>query len=86
MVCAVCQQLLKKAFDMHIPLAAPAGVQVELKIRIGRCRLSDMIERAGRQRRASQIRVQDDPRCINQRPQRVAHRVEQLSFHGVFDS
>ena len=68
----VVQQLRKQATDMDVALAALAGGQIELQIRVALRDLGNMLQRRLRERRAPEVGMQDDARGVDDRTQRVA--------------
>src|SRR5208282_1313785 len=67
---------------MHVAFSALASCQIEFEIGIGARSGTYMVERGGSQRRATEVRVQDHSRGIDERQQGVTQRLAKLAFHG----
>ncbi len=67
---------------MDVALPALAGGQVIFEIGINVRGVTDVVERCGSERRASQIRMQDHPGSVNHWRQGIAQRLAELTFHG----
>jgi hypothetical protein len=68
---------------VDIALAAFAGRDLELKIRISCGSRADVLDSGGRERGASQIGMEDYAGCVDHRPQRVPKRLAQLALHST---
>ena len=68
-------QATEECFSMDIACTSATFVQVVLEVRVPRGDLCDPTSRRGRQRRASEVGVHDDPRRIDHGAQRTLERL-----------
>ena len=71
---------------MDVALAAVSGLDIELEIRISGSGISNMLQCGGRERRASQVGVQDHAGGVDDRTQRVSQRLPNLALDCIRDS
>ncbi len=76
------EQFLKKAVNVDVSLAAFAGLEIELKVGVGKSRLANVVEGSGGEWRASEIGVEDDAGRVDDGAQRVAERLAKLALDG----
>jgi hypothetical protein len=70
---------------VHIALAALTGFDIEFQIRVGRGGVSNVVNCSRRERRSSQICVQDYSRRVDYRSQRILQRLPKLALDGAFE-
>ena len=71
---------------MNIPLAALAGFEIELQVRVSSGGLPNVVKRTLRQGGSPQIRMQDHARAIDHRAQRIAESAAEFSFKRGLNS
>src|SRR5207249_102120 len=69
----------EERLDMGVARAAGTRIEIELEVRVGGGGLRNPIDGGGRERRAAQVRVQDNPGRVDHAPQaRAAQAAEAL--------
>jgi len=77
------QQLREELVQVGVAFAALTGGKVELQVGIALRNFGHVPQCLCAQRRAAQIRVQDDAGSVDHRPQRVRQRLLQPLLHNV---
>src|ERR1700733_1484206 len=75
------KQLTKQPVNVNIALPAFSHLKIQFQIRVSRSRLANVVERRGRNWRASKIRMQNYACSVDDRPKRMAKVLPQFTFN-----
>ena len=83
---SVLQKLAEQAINMNIAFATSTGFDIELEIRVTASGLTNVGQRRSRQRRASEVGVENDSCCVYDRAQGIARGLMHPAFHLALKS